>query len=146
MKVTIQPMVGHDTSACFDLENKCFGYKTRFDKEMLHSRLTSLAEYGISFTAWYKKEIIGHIISFVTKTGDIYLDYLCVESKYQRKGVGKQLLEKLERENPRANIWLRTGSNNQRAVMFYLKMGYEIHKVKGDDWKYKDIVMVLKRK
>lgn len=131
---------------CFDLEHKCFGYKVRFDKDMLYGRLSSLADYGISFVAIYKKEIVGHILSFITKTGDIYIDFLCVEKKLKRKGIGKQLLQKLEGENPRANIWLRTGSNNQSAIKFYLSMGYEIHEVKGDDWKYRDILMVLKRK
>lgn len=135
-----------DTSKCFDLENKCFGYKVRFDKALLYSRLSGLAEHGVSFVAIYKKEIIGHISSFYTKTGDIYIDFLCIEKKYQRKGIGKQLLSHLEKENPRSNIWLRTGSNNQSAIKFYLSMGYQIHEVKGDEWSYRDIVMVLKRK
>ena len=50
------------------------------------------------------------------------------------------------KSNPRSNIYLKTGSNNQSAIKFYMKNGFEIHEVKGDDWKYRDIVMVLKRK
>ena len=135
-----------DAHRCFDLEMSCFGYKVRFDKDILYSRLSGLAEHGVSFVAIYKKEIIGHISSFYTRTGDIYVDFLCIQKKYQRKGVGKQLLSHLQSENPRSNIWLRTGSNNQIAIKFYLSMNYQIHEVKGTEWLYRDIVMVLKRK
>jgi len=135
-----------DTSGCFDREAKCFGYKVRFDKNMVHNRLQTLMTHGASYVAEYKKKIVGHITSFYTKTGDIYLEFLCVDDDKHRKGIGRTLIRKLEDDNQRSNIYLRTGSNNQPAIKFYLSMGYEIHEVKGDDWKYKDIVMVLKRK
>lgn len=133
-----------DITKCFDLENKCFGYKVRFDKEMLFSRLYAMAIYGYSYVAIYKKEIIGHLISFVTRDGDIYIDYLCVDFKYKRKGVGRALINKLKSENPRSNLFLRTTQPNSGAIKFYLTLGFEIFKI-DDDETWKDIILRYKR-
>ena len=146
MKVIIRSMEKKDCNPCFDLEMGCFSYKVRFDKELLYSRLSTSLDYGYSYVAIYKKKVIGHITSFVTRGGDIFVEFLCVKSEYKRKGVGRQLLHKVQGENPRCNIYLKTGSNNQESLKFYLSMNYEIHEVKGSDWKYRDILMVLKRR
>jgi len=146
MKISIRPMEKKDNNDCFDLENKCFGYKVRFDKSLLYDRLNNLREYGMCFVAINRKIIVGHVTSFYTRTGDIYIDFICVSRKHERKGIGRLLMNKIKSENPRANIYLRTGSNNQNSIKFYLSMGFEIHEVKGDDWLYRDILMVLKRR
>jgi len=130
MKVKIVNATIDDTSDFFDRENKCFGYKVRFDKEKLYSRLDTLIMHGYSYKAVHKKKIVGHVTSFITRTGDLFVDYLCVDVK--RKGIGTLLLKKLRTENPRKTIYLFTDHTNISSMLFYLKSGFVFDKREKD--------------
>lgn len=60
---------------------------------------------------------------------DIYnrfeVDYIVVDSKYRRQGIGKKLLENLINLNP-DNITLEVREDNIEAINLYKKMGFEI--------------------
>lgn len=129
MKVKIIESTSKDVSDFLSLEMKCFRYKVRFDKEQLTSRLGNLITHGISYKAVYKGHTIGHLTSFLTKTGDIFIDYLCVYPIHHDKQVGTQLLQKLQSDNPRKSIRLYTDQPNQKAMIFYIKRGFIIDDV-----------------
>ena len=130
MKVKIVEATTQDVADFLSLEMKCFRYKIRFDKELLTSRLGNLIEHGYSYKAVHKGSTIGHLTSFITKTGDIFIDYLCVEPKFHDMHIGTQLLDKLQKENPRKSIKLYTDQPNKGAMIFYIRKGFIIDSIK----------------
>ncbi|MFC1865883.1 GNAT family acetyltransferase [Chloroflexota bacterium] len=61
-----------------------------------------------------------------------WINYLAVDPVYQEKGLGKQIVETIERKIralgcPKINIQLRI--DNQDAINFYESIGYNVDKV-----------------
>jgi ribosomal protein S18 acetylase RimI-like enzyme len=73
----------------------------------------------------------GKIIGGITgwrAFNEIYVEELCIEKEYRNKGIGRKLLEKIEKEinNGKCdNINLITNEFT-KAIGFYKKCGYEI--------------------
>ena len=65
------------------------------------------------------------------KEGDMYLSNIAVYSHYQGQGIGKKLLEIVEKEaRLRGNkrIMLEVAKDNKKAMTLYLKIGYKYEK------------------
>ncbi len=70
------------------------------------------------------------------------IDQLFVAPEYQRRGVGRRLLEFAKNQMPK-EIWLRTAENNSRAIAFYTAAGFLIDRVEARPaWDRNDVVMV----
>jgi len=61
-----------------------------------------------------------------------WINYLAVDPDYQKKGIGKQIVEIIEQKLialgcPKINVQIRT--DNQEAIKFYRSIGYKPDKV-----------------
>lgn len=80
----------------------------------------------VVLTAWDKRQIIGFaIMRFLEESA--HLNLLAVDAGYQGRGVGRRLVEWLEKSARVAGtfiISLEVRLSNQRARAFYRKLGY----------------------
>ncbi|MDO3678542.1 N-acetyltransferase [Paenibacillus ehimensis] len=65
----------------------------------------------------------GHVAGFVSMVDD-YLAALFIDSRHQKKGLGKGLLDHVKQD--RTAIRLQVYRQNERAVRFYEKQGFRI--------------------
>ncbi len=99
-------------------------------KEILRYRLRKLYEVEHMYAtdkktfwcAWAGKNIIGFAAA-LRRGKQWYLGFLFTHPKYQDKGVGRQLLEKVWREAPGMTHSLATFAYNMQAVGIYGKFG-----------------------
>jgi len=79
------------------------------------------------------KEIVGFVLVAITKkfeqndSGLIYA--IGIHPKYQNKGIGKQLVNKVIENLKKRNIkslYLHVKETNQKAINFYSNLGFEI--------------------
>jgi len=59
----------------------------------------------------------------------VYLDYIQVKTEWINKGIGHKLIEKCinwTKEKGARIIYTETGKNNERAIRFYKKHGFQI--------------------
>ncbi|WP_245411868.1 GNAT family N-acetyltransferase [Phyllobacterium leguminum] len=64
----------------------------------------------------------------VENCSDLEIVTLYVQSRHQHNGVGQRLLEAALRHcasSGRPNVWLTVNAENERAIGFYLKNGFE---------------------
>lgn len=109
-------------------------WKEIFGYEKIHNEpslvIDKKIEYsdGLFFVAIVDNKIIGTIIGgYDGHRGWIYL--LAVLEKYRKKGIGKLLVEYLEREFKKLNcqkINLQIHDSNKEVAEFYKKLGYEV--------------------
>lgn len=122
-----------------------FRLATVSEAEQLAAMSRDLIEQGLGW-AWTPSRIIRHIripdsvvlvaqsqeqiIGFaIMQFGEeeAHLDLLAVKPKYQRTGIGRQLIEWLEKSALVAGIsiiYLEVRSKNKDAQMFYERLGY----------------------
>lgn len=82
-----------------------------------------------------KAVLAGEMVGFIA--GDIrrheklsWIATFCVAPEYQRRGIGKALLEVCEQQLPMPTIRLSVRASNQAAIHLYLNNGY----VKVGEW------------
>ncbi|MFN8670450.1 MAG: GNAT family N-acetyltransferase [Candidatus Sericytochromatia bacterium] len=89
------------------------------------------------------EQIIGILTSEIK--GDIYhLSRLYILPNFQGKKIGKNLLENLIENNTIKEIFLSVEENNEKAISFYKKEGFEIVDKKVDlllDFELKTLIM-----
>lgn len=80
---------------------------------------------GESYVAEEKNEIIGFIIITKEKIDKVYIfiENLVVDENYQRKNIGRSLVEKVENRYKKEVITLSVNKKSQ-AYKFYKKLGY----------------------
>lgn len=79
---------------------------------------------AIAFLWAYQKEEIQEKM--------IHVSHIIVKENYQRKGIGKILMENLENEMKKRNIYivdLVTTADNNKAMNFYKKSGFQVKRV-----------------
>ena len=96
-------------------------------------------------TSWdlYVADHEGKIIGLLAlKPSQNQIDQLFIAPEYQRRGIGKLLLNFAKNRLPN-EIWLRTAEQNKRAIAFYALAGFEIDRVEArPEWDRNDIVIV----
>jgi len=80
----------------------------------------------IVISAWIDKELIGIIRALTDKKVNGVIFGLLVDKKFQKKGVGKELLYKCMNKYPKIRWYLWAG--NSKAEGFYKKVGMRIKK------------------
>lgn len=71
--------------------------------------------------AWFNFIILKHL-----QRPYLYISTLFVDKKFQRKGMGKKLIERVLKEKKIVNIYVDTYLNNKKAIKFYKALGFEV--------------------
>jgi ribosomal protein S18 acetylase RimI-like enzyme len=78
----------------------------------------------------YDKLIVRRMLTSEIKADEYYISVLCVNKKYQRKGIGKNLInnvKQIAKEKKCTRIILDVSTNNTNAITFYKKLGFKIY-------------------
>ena len=73
----------------------------------------------------------------------IEIEYIVVDDKYKRLGIGSKLLKYIETEGIK-NITLEVRENNDVAINFYKKNGYEIVATRKNYYKEENGYLMMK--
>jgi len=141
MKVLIRKTTKEDLTAIYDLHIKCFTTMDTWYKSYLanfmdsgyvienintNSMILGVLLYG-DITACDENEtlIMENNMEYNNKpTRGITM--LCVDKKYQGKGLAKKLIDKYHHDNPHKTLCLHTRESNINAITLYKKKGYTI--------------------
>lgn len=83
----------------------------------------AISHFSAVYSAWDEKRLVGLICSFDDGYLNAYIQYLLVDPKYQRKGIGSKLMGSLlDRYRDLKNISLL--SYNE-SIRFYEALGFE---------------------
>ncbi|MFA5174214.1 MAG: GNAT family N-acetyltransferase [Candidatus Pacearchaeota archaeon] len=83
---------------------------------------------------YFDKEMLSGVIGIEPKQKEIEISFLLVDPQFQRKGIGKKLMDFVEYKSKNIDkICLEVLIKN-KAVNFYKKIGYEIIKEKNDKY------------
>lgn len=77
------------------------------------------------FYGYYNDSVLIGFISFSIIYERCEINYIAVDEKYRRKGIGSKLLKKVCLLNDFRNISLEVRSDNDTAINFYLKNGFK---------------------
>ncbi len=115
---------GQDIDQMVSIEEYC--YDTPWPREAFEEEIDN-AELGIGFVA----EEDGYMVGFATGLSvarEFHLHNIAVHPDHQGKGVGRQLLEKIDEychQHKLYKILLEVRRDNEQARRLYLGMGYE---------------------
>ena len=115
---------GQDIDQMVSIEEYC--YDTPWPREAFEEEIDD-AELGIGFVA----EEEGYMVGFATGlsvASEFHLHNIAVHPDHQGKGVGRQLLEKIDEychQHDLRKILLEVRRDNEHARRLYLGMGYE---------------------
>lgn len=106
----------------YEIEADIIGYS---DIPPLNDTIPALMKCGETFVGYYINEELSGVLSFKIEKDVIDIHRLMVHPSHFRKGIAKELLEYIER-----NEWgiktliVSTGSKNMPAIHFYEKFGF----------------------
>ena len=115
---------GQDIDQMVSIEEYC--YDTPWPREAFEEEIDN-AELGIGFVA----EEEGYMVGFATGlsvASEFHLHNIAVHPDHQGKGVGRQLLEKIDEychQHDLHKILLEVRRDNENARRLYLGMGYQ---------------------
>ena len=109
-----------------------YGKKPYNEKWTWKNGLKTLNYYfkiGEGYVALIDDKIVGFIIAikeYYNEGAGFVIEELAIDSNYQKQGIGKKLMEKMESKakNAKAKYIYLTTSKNAPAFKFYKKMGY----------------------
>lgn len=93
----------------------------------------------------YEDDSIVGVIIYNEPYDRIEIDYIAVDENYKNKGIGSQLLKKIENNNIK-NITLEVRQSNEVAINFYKKNGYKIVTIRKNYYNNEDGYLMLKEK
>ncbi len=77
------------------------------------------------FTAWDNDQLVGLINTIDDGELTAYVHYLCVREDYQKKGIGKKLLE-LVKNKYKDYFYLMLVAENDSLITYYKNHGFEM--------------------
>ncbi|UCE14567.1 MAG: GNAT family N-acetyltransferase [Candidatus Heimdallarchaeota archaeon] len=113
------------------------------DPILSHQKLIEELEIATFYVYWYQDKIVGVIALQIEDKEHGRVKWVYVHPDYQRRGIGRELLMKLELEARIIgikNLKLRTEENAVWAVNFYTKMGFNMIDRIKTDWAF-DVIM-----
>ncbi len=140
----------------FSNQNSADNMKAYLDRAFTSTQLEQeLANRSSQFYfIWCDEEIAGYLKVNVNdaqseKMGDEFLEIerIYIRSKFQRKGLGKYLIDKaieIAEEQNKKSIWLGVWEKNEKAIRFYNKLGFVqtgAHSFYMGDEEQMDIIM-----
>ncbi len=94
--------------------------------------------------AFSGKWMVGIVsLEHLQEEGRIYLFHIYVDKEYRRKGIGKKLILKAEKQGKKTNakaLTLNIVSGNAEAVLLYEKMGFKLIELKNKKMEMKKTV------
>jgi ribosomal protein S18 acetylase RimI-like enzyme len=128
MKASIREYSSSDLAQVRELILNAENFGTPFlENEMLNIQKNTSIGLGKVFVAVLKGEVIGYI-SLGTRVFALMIDSIIVSNHYQRKGVGRELVEKAKEYAKSQGFHLLrtdTGTFMDYAIRFYLACGFE---------------------
>lgn len=150
MKLLLRNSNQNDLDKIYDLHMKCFLSPEHWYKTIIRQYLND----GIVIQLKDTNEIIGILLQgditpcsksdnnteqfeSICENGQVFINnnihykvlygivMLCIDPKYQKKGLGKKLVEKHFKMNKNKIVCLNTRKSNINAYSLYKKMGYE---------------------
>ena len=128
---TFEETFGHKNTK----ENMAWYFKTKMNSEQLKKELL----HPNSYFYWilFRKKIIGYLkLNFndaqteVVNLGESFeIERIYILSNFQQKGFGKDVLSKaisLGKNKGFSYLWLGVWEQNENAIAFYTKKGFEI--------------------
>ena len=96
-------------------------------KTALHDITKSFKKEDI-YIVFSNKKIAGFIIVSLDDKKEVYIDELWLNSEYQRKGIGRKLMEFIEisYKSKGAKLIKLTANQKTGAVKFYKKLNYKV--------------------
>ena len=79
---------------------------------------------------FYDKLIVNRVLTTEIKPEEYYIGVLCVDKKYRKKGVGKNLIIKaktIAHKKKCSRVLLDVSMENTTATRFYKKLGFRIY-------------------
>ncbi len=124
----------------FKIESAKKPYLQKWTSQTSIKNINKMFENGSIYVASFNKEIVGFIAIAGEGKKDAYIDEFWIKLKYQRQGVGKNLLEQAEKKCRKKGIKSVTVMANKKAgaFKFYKKSKYRP--------KNEDVFMVKKLK
>ena len=120
MSITISSMRAEDCSAVSEIEKECFSQP--WSPEDIERQLTlSMAR---TFVAKDGEKTVGFINVWVV-ADEINLNNIAVTSAYRGKGIGRALLEHMEKNITAERCNLEVRVSNEAAIGLYRSMGFE---------------------
>lgn len=124
-----RPYISEDFEALYALEELCFSPPIRFDRQTMrvflrHSHAaTWIAEedghmVGFAIVEWTKRKNGAH------RGVTAYIQTIEVAPRLRGRGVGDELLDRIERSANAGLIWLHVESENLPAIRLYEAKGY----------------------
>ncbi len=80
---------------------------------------------GIILKALDEDRIVGSVRAHIDK-GTVYINKLIVHPERQRQGIGRRLLQEIERRYPQDRYELFTSDRSKDNIAFYERSGYRI--------------------
>ena len=77
---------------------------------------------------FYDKVIVNRMLTYEIKADEYYIGVLCVNKKYRKKGIGKNLIKnskKIAQEKNCSRIILDVSKENNDAIKFYNEIGFK---------------------
>ena len=65
-------------------------------------------------------------IDYLTNNNYVEIGNICINKKYQGKGIGSQILNEIINKNSNKTISLQVFIQNERAIKLYNKLGFKI--------------------
>lgn len=83
-------------------------------------------KWDLSFVATFDKQLVGFVI-VSKKEKSIHIHRLAVKARFQSRGIGATLIEHVSEEAKKQHlkITLKVYRDNQRAIAFYRKLGFQ---------------------
>ena len=135
-----------DLNSIFNIEN------TAFLTEPWSIKMIKLEFFKNSLNKSYVLELNGKIIGFAFITiikFEIHLNRIAIDPKYQQKGFGLQLLNKiLEQNSKNKSVFLELKYSNISAFKLYSKVGFKKYNIRKNYYSNNNdaLLMCLERK
>ncbi|OHD12831.1 MAG: hypothetical protein A2Y34_01695 [Spirochaetes bacterium GWC1_27_15] len=135
-KIEILTATKNDLSIILEIQKICFEesalrYNTR-DIQPLKQILQEVEKEfneGIFLKAVCDDKIIGSVRSY-QKENTCYINKLIVLPDFQNQGIGRKLMNEIEKKFSVKRFELFTGFKDEKNIAFYQKLGYEIFNTK----------------
>jgi ribosomal protein S18 acetylase RimI-like enzyme len=112
----------------YDYESMAKSLGEYLKQEYIQSILVYNDKVPIGYAVYFRRNYPEHL--FKKGHCSIYIDQICVKPEYQKKGIGKKIINKIKQycqENGINRIELSVWSDNQNAKSFFSKSGFDIY-------------------
>ena len=85
-----------------------------------------LSDKGFFYGAYNNNNLLGNIFFCIyrTKRTFVYIQTICVETKYNNLGIGKKLINKIIEDFNDYDIWAKISSNNLNCINLFTKLNF----------------------